>query len=195
MVRTGYHGTCLKFKDDIVANGLDPSKCKYRKDHWLGQGVYFFEDYNKAEWWAENTSSNNGKCGKVVFKSVIDATDNEILNLDDDLQLDRFISEVIDSLDDIKQLCNGSMPIFDDRSFRAVFFDYYKKKHGISVIIGTFEKDYAGYTKHRTRRELDIQNKIMNITGIRFHERQICVSNKECIKSTIIVYNEAEEVI
>ena len=38
---------------DIEKNGLDPIKSKYRADHWLGQGVYFFDDYlDKALWWA-----------------------------------------------------------------------------------------------------------------------------------------------
>lgn len=35
----------------------------------------------------------------------------------------------------------------------------------------------------------------MNIIGIQFNEKQICVSQKNCIKSTKLVYNEKEEVI
>ena len=42
--------------------------------------------------------------------------------------------------------------------------------------------------------ELKKQRKIMKVINIKFHERQICVSKKECIKSTRMVYNE-EEVI
>lgn len=30
----------------------------------------------------------------------------------------------------------------------------------------------------------------MYVTGIKFQERQICVSKKECIKSTELVYEE-----
>ena len=39
------------------------------------------------------------------------------------------------------------------------------------------------------------QKKLMNIIGIRFKERQICVSKKECITSTKMVYDEEDEVI
>ena len=76
-----------------------------------------------------------------------------------------------------------------------VCFDYYKQTKGISVIIGTFRKDIAGYTTKRNSRDKKTQKKIMNIIGIQFNERQICVSQKNCIKSTKLVYNEKEEVI
>lgn len=35
----------------------------------------------------------------------------------------------------------------------------------------------------------------MNIIGIKFKERQICVSRKDCIKLTELEYNEEDEVI
>lgn len=99
------------------------------------------------------------------------------------------------TLDEIQKECPGNMPIFEEDKFRAVFFDYYKQKKGISVIIRTFQKDIAGYTTKRTFEELKKQRKIMNIINMKFNERQICVSKKECIKSTKLVYNEEEEVI
>ena len=77
------------------------------------------------------------------------------------------------------------MPVFDDKNFRALFFDYYKQKKNIAVITRTFQKDYAGYTTRRNKKDKELQKKIMNITGLGFNERQICVSKKECIKSSI----------
>lgn len=152
MNEIGYHGTCSKYRSNIEEVGLDPDKCKYRTDHWLGQGVYFFDDYEKAMWWAKTTSSHN---------------DN----------------------------CPGRMPIFEDYKLRAVLFDYYKQQNKLSVIIGTFQKEFAGYTTKRSETDKMIQRKIMNNIGTKFKERQICVSKKECIKSTKLVYNEEEEVI
>lgn len=87
------------------------------------------------------------------------------------------------------------MPIFEEDIFRALLFDYYKERNGISVVIGTFQKDVAGYTTRRSPEELKKQRNIMKIINLRFNERQICVSKKECIKSAKIVYNEEEEVI
>ncbi|MCM1143119.1 MAG: hypothetical protein NC318_06090 [Blautia sp.] len=195
MKELGYHGTCSKHRYSIENDGLDPSKSQYRSDHWLGQGVYFFDDYEKARWWASNSSSRNGNCGGLVFQSLIEANDEKVLDLDDNSQFDCFLTETINTLDEIQKECLGKMPIFKEDDFRALFFDYYKQKHEISVIMGTFQKDVAGYTTKRSPEELEKQRKIMKIIHFKFHERQICVSKKECIKSTKIVYNEEEEVI
>lgn len=195
MNEIGYHGTCSKYRYNIESNGLDPKECRHRDDHWLGQGVYFFDDYEKALWWATSISSKNDNCGGIVFKSNIEAPDEEVLDLDDNKQLDAFLTETLKTLDEIKNCCPGQMPIFEDAKFRAVFFDYYKRQKGISVIIGTFQKEFAGYTTKRNTSDRELQKKIMNTIGIKFRERQICVSKKECIKETKLVYNEEEEVI
>ena len=195
MKEIAYHGTCSKYKYSIEKEGFDPVKCKYRSDHWLGQGVYFFDDYEKALWWAGTVSAQNGNCGKIIFQSVIEASDDEVLNLDDNHQLDNFLSELLNDWGEIKNSCGGTMPIFESKKFRAVYFDYYKQKNNISVIISTFQKDMAGYTIKRNPLEKEKQKKLMNIIGIRFKERQICVSKKECITSTKMIYNEEDEVI
>lgn len=88
-----------------------------------------------------------------------------------------------------------SSQIFEDANFRAVLFDYYKEENDISVIIGTFRKEFAGYTTRRSCSERELQKRIMGVIGIKFQERQICVSKKECIRSTKLIYNEEEEVI
>ncbi len=196
MKEFGYHGTCTKHLYSIEKDGLDPAKCKQRSDHWLGQGVYFFDDYEKAQWWASNCSSQNGNCGGVIFQSLIEADDKEVLNLDDNHQYDSFLTETIRTFEKIQKNCQGSMPIFKkEDDLRAILFDYYKQTKGISVIIATFQKDVAGYTTRRNPEQLKKQRKIIKIINIRFNERQICVSKKECIKSTRLIYNEEDEVI
>lgn len=107
MKEFGYHGTCTKHQYSIENGGFDPAKCKYRSDHWLGQGVYFFDDYEKAQWWASNISSKNGNCGSVVFQSLIEADDKEVLNLDDNSQLDCFLTETLSTLEEIKKRVQG----------------------------------------------------------------------------------------
>lgn len=47
----GYHGTSLTAAKRIIANGFEIRE--ERDDHWLGQGIYFFnEDIEQAELWA-----------------------------------------------------------------------------------------------------------------------------------------------
>lgn len=195
MNETGYHGTCLKHRESIESEGLDPDKTNHRLDHWLGQGIYFFDKYEQALWWANIASSRNDQCGGIIFEAEIEALDEEVLNLDDNEQLDAFISETQRTVNEIRAYCPGKMPIFEQNKFRAFFFDYYKIQNGISVIIGTFYKPYAGYTKIRTPDERDFQKKFLNLIGMNFREKQICVSKKDCIKSTVLIYNEKEEVI
>lgn len=195
MNEIGYHGTCSKYLNNIRKNGLDPAKCKYRSDHWLGQGVYFFDDYDKADWWATITSAQHSNCGRIIFQSNIVAPDEKVLNLDDRKQYDNFLTEVLKNIKEIEKCCSGKMPIFNDDSFRAVFFDYFKEQYEIEVIIATFIKDFAGYNTRRYGVEKEMQKQIMDIIGIGFKERQICVSKEQYIKSTLLIYNESEEVV
>ena len=77
----------------------------------------------------------------------------------------------------------GKVPIFDREKQRAVYFDYYKAKYQISVIIYTFSKECA--------RQIELQRAL----GLAYHEKQICVSKKECIKNIEVLYNGEDEVI
>lgn len=159
----------------------------------MGQGVYFFDDYRKARWWANSSSMHNANCGAIIYQASIEAPKEKTLDLDH--QLDEFLTYAIEFIKEAKRECKGNMPIFYKEQFRGVLFDYYKSEKNISVIVGTFQKDKAGYTQRRSIEDSMIQSELMNVIGIRFLERQICVSDKECIKNTQMVYNEEEEVI
>ena len=52
---TGYHGTSSRHAESIAKNGLDPDKTHERPNHWLGQGVYFYENFGLAKWWANDS--------------------------------------------------------------------------------------------------------------------------------------------
>ena len=60
---TGYHGTSSRHAESIAKNGLDPDKTHERLNHWLGQGVYFYEDFGLAKWWANDIA---GKC--IIYR-------------------------------------------------------------------------------------------------------------------------------
>lgn len=69
------------------------------------------------------------------------------------------------------------MPVFDDKIF-VLFSLIIISKKNIAVITRTFQKDYAGYTMRRNKKDKELQKKIVNITGLGFNERQICVSKR-----------------
>lgn len=194
----GYHGTCSKWYDSIREVGLDPKKVKYRDDHWLGQGVYFFTELDKALWWANDQANkpwNNGTY-PIAYRTEILAKEEEILNLDNQNQLDKFFDQILESIDSIEKSGSEKHPVFANQSqYRALYFDYYKEQNNISVIIYTFKKPFAKYAKIRTKEEVERLKSLSKILGVEYSETQICVSKKGCIGNTELVYNGECEVI
>ena len=73
--------------------------------------------------------------------------------------------------------------------------DYYKAMYGISVIMFTFSKDCAKYGTFRTGADLSRQKTQEKVPGLAYHEKQICVSKKKCIKCVEMRYTGEDEVI
>lgn len=198
---TGYHGTCSSAISSIKKYGLDPDKVKYRDDHWLGQGVYFFEDWNKAMWWAGDIAGKSWNQGSfpVIYKANIVAKQSEILDLDDEKTLDLFYTRILEAVNEIeaeiKEDPRGKYPVFTEKQFRAVYFDYYKQKYGISVISYSFRKDSIKYGVFRNAESIKKQRRLVKALGVAYKEKQICVSKKECITNIVEAYNGENEVI
>lgn len=189
----GYHGTTSSAQESIENYGLDPRRVKIRDDHWLGQGVYFYEDFDLAKWWAETKASKRKHCEyALVYKSDIICPLKHVLNLDDRNDLDIFIRSCLDFIKDL-QRAYDKLPDFEIPKFRAIYFDYYKTQHDIHVIVRTFQKDapkYAG--TFRTGEELETQKELLDFLGLSYFETQICVSNADCINEVIKVYDKTE---
>ena len=56
------------------------------------------------------------------------------------------------------------------------------------MIIFTFSKDCTRYGTFRSPDKLARQKKLAKALGLSYHEKQICVSKKECIKDVTIIY-------
>lgn len=195
MEMTVFHGTCSAHRRAIEECGLDPDKTQYSEKHWLGQGLYFFEETSKAQWWATNISRKYPDSFVLIYQALIKAPTNRVLNLDNSCELDAFCTEIADCLRQPSQGSSGKQPILSMDMGRAVFLDYYKKKHDIAVTIYTFEKEYAGYTRPRSREDLELQKKLLQKLHIKHHEKQICVSDKTVIQNTQLYYDEEEEIL
>ena len=194
---TGYHGTISKYADSIAKYGLDPDKTHKRPDHWLGQGVYLFEDFDLARWWADTMAGKLYNAGNfpIVYQTQIRTSKEKILNLDNHKEYNRFIDRILKMQNEIESNDEGKVPIFDREKQRAVYFDYYKAKYQISVIIYTFSKECATYGTFSKGSDLARQIELQRALGLAYHEKQICVSKKECIKNIEVLYNGEDEVI
>ena len=195
----GYHGTSSAAKESISARGLDPEATKPRKDHWLGRGVYFFEDRDQAMWWAVDITKKQRDRDSypVIYGADIAAEESQVLNLDDNREIAAFYAFIRDSMENIKKMCqegNIGYPIFDKSKLRGVFFDYYKKEFGIKVIICTFTKNYVRYVSDypTEQGERELQKTLARALGVYFKEKQFCVSDKSCIKNVRLVYDGKE---
>ncbi|QBX08330.1 hypothetical protein [Streptococcus gordonii] len=86
-----YHGTGLSNYEEILKT--QQFIYQKRKNHWLGNGVYFFvEDFTRAKRWAEGNRPDKST-DPVVIETEFDFESNELLDLDksDDLnKLDDF---------------------------------------------------------------------------------------------------------
>lgn len=181
MELTAYHGTISKHQSSIEEKGLDPDSTSIRKDHWLGQGVYFFDDKKKALWWAKSLIKRNSSCYPLVYRAQIVANDKNVLDLTDVAQVDGFYKEIRDFVKQNMTNEKGEYPVFSRHEFRALFFDYYKETHNIFVVIALFPKEFAGYTALVPSEEKDLHKKLVDLTQIVYLEKQICVSKKDAI--------------
>ena len=193
----GYYGTCSFAKQSIDKRGLDPEATDPRNDHWLGKGVYFFEDIVQAKWWATITSNKNYGSFPVVYGASIVADSGQVLNLDNNdeqVLFRQFIQENLEAVDKLCKEANRGYPVFDKRQFKGIFYDYYKRMFGIKVVIYTFAKDFAGYLQNypNNKAERQIQRDLSRVLGISFNEKQICVSDQDCIKDCKVIEDVEE---
>lgn len=195
----GYHGTKLKVIESIVSDNFKIAPHGKMDNHWLGHGVYFFSDYELAEWWAQTkVNVQNRKYGLNDQPGVIKAKicANNIMDLDNPFQLNRFIDLCKRMQDDIvkrgividftKNMKNpkDSLKILERK--RCYFMDLIKEDDKVDVIIYTFSKNSPSYAGSKYHKD------IVKEYGLSYNERQICVTSPEFIVERVYV-NEKEE--
>lgn len=164
----GYHGTTQDSASSIIEN--NNFKKSTKKNEWLGHGVYFYELYEKAEWWASQIEKNKEKA-QAIIKSNILVPEKYYLNLDkpsEEDKLAKFIKFIEES--GKKFIVPG-----DEIEKRCKVMNLYMKHGDFKVITATFTS-----TNKRHKEYLD------SIGYVRT-EKQICVHDTDCI-----VYNELE---
>lgn len=158
----GYHGTTHKAANLIIENSSFNKSLK--KSEWLGHGVYFFEKYTKAEWWAKQQR----KKGKpAVITSKIAVSEEDFLDLDLPEEEDELVSFV-------RHIENsGSTITFpsDKIEKRCAVINMYMKIREYKVIMKSFNSTNS--------KGKDILDSI----GLSRIEKQICVHNTNCIVS------------
>mgnify|MGYP002512725055 CR=1 FL=1 len=168
-----YHGTDLKYAKAIKANGfiIRPSK-----EHWLGNGVYFFEDKSLAEWWTTNPTLKFGSkiTIPVILKCKIDVDKNDILSLKSLNDYKFFTEEYKTFL--AKHKKDGTKKIPPISQLRCTFCDYLYESFEYKLLIGTFCKPNQPYLPKK-------YGKFFTKFDLPYIETQYCVFDKSVIKS------------
>lgn len=172
----GYHGTgdmdIEKIIEDILNNGY---KSNERDDHWLGQGIYFFEDEFWAYQWCNQKKFFPKK--KCVLKSEIDYKEDKFWDLD----IVKFKKKFVAKAEKIRAMykeVEKEIIINDEKKLRCFFLDLIKEEEKLEVIKCSFPL------------ERNI-NSFLDKMGISNFQVQLCVTNNENIKNTC-VYAQCE---
>lgn len=185
----GFHGTKMSCKDSIIKEEFKIPKKKKKDNHWLGHGIYFFADYELAEWWAETkVKVHRRKYGSedepCVIQAVIRA--DNILNLDNPFKMIQFddwcheMAEEIVRKGIILNFDMGDGLRYAKYRERCFWMDQIKEEKKIQVIIYTFTKDNPSYADSHYH---------INDMGLSYNEKQICVSSNDMIIKKIVVEN------
>lgn len=198
----GYHGTKKRFAESIIKEGFKIASPKENDNHWLGHGIYFYSDYELAEWWGKTkVNKHNEKYGyddvPVVIKGDIES--ENIWDLDKPFMLRKF-KQCQMKLE--KEFVDAGIIIdFSKKNtatkIRCFWMDYVKENYNIEVIIYTFTKENPSYieSKYHVRSEDRFS---LGTMGLAYHEKQICVTEDRFVVNKYIVndiMDEFEEVI
>lgn len=198
----GYHGTKKRFAESIINDGFKIATPKDNDNHWLGHGIYFYSDYELAEWWGKTkVNKHNEKYGSddvpIVIRGNIEA--EEVWDLDKPFVLQQFKKcqialekEFVD--EGIKIDFSGKN---SSAKIRCFWMDCIKENYNIEVILYTFPRKNPSYIDSKDHAQSEDRFPL-GAMGLVYHEKQICVTEdrfivKKCIVNDI--QNEFDEVI
>lgn len=131
-----YHGTDQSVVDDIMRKGF---RCKPNKEHWLGEGIYFYVDKSLAEWWTTNPTKKHGVniTDPAIVECIIEVDDDKVLNL---CTLNGY-KEYVDIYNTFFRKWTHQSKAKEKVNFkqlRCAFFDYLNMLFDVDVIIAPF---------------------------------------------------------
>lgn len=141
--------------------------------HWLGDGIYFFIDKDLAKKWAEQDIKGYGDIENPSYiKCIIEISSEKVLDL-------RFLDDynfIKDCFSEFMENIKGRV-VFKNCNrfkFRALFFNYIKKKCEIQCIIAYFSE------RNKLSENTDY-NKEFNNLKVPYIEVQMCLSRNKYI--------------
>lgn len=177
---TVYHATKSDNISSILRNGFKPSVSTPYRTHWLGAGIYFYEDlYYAVEWnyisieeFARSYEIIRNECGVIVAK--IDIEKFQLLDLNSGIGYDTYrkiIATIEKSCDSREK--EDLQKEEDIKTIRII--EKVENKLGIKLF-SSFDVISAIYPKKIFKKE--IKHKGDFFVGL---QKQICVKNENAI--------------
>lgn len=173
-----FHGTDNRYVASILKSGFI---CKPNKQHWLGNGVYFYMDYSLAQWWTTNPTRKFGSNinNAAIIKCNIQTKNKYVLDLrrlkDYTKFVDIYRNEFLPFLFR-GELSSIDNEVIDTKTLRCTYCDYINIKYKYKLIIGTFYLPNQPYMPAECGEFFDTFN-------ISYIESQICVFDQSVIIS------------
>lgn len=175
---TLYHGT------DLDAAELILKEKKFvwspNKEHWLGNGFYFYDDLSLAKWWTTKPTKKFGiKINKpAILKCEITYNEEEICDLGKYEDYNFFLENYFDYYE--WYLKNGPKERVNYKTHRCAYCDFFKDRFGYEMLIGNF---YLPDQPYLSEHYPDFVKAI----GLPYIEKQYCVYENELITDIQII--------
>lgn len=172
----GFHGTTHEHIKSIEENGFEVSKSTLRSDHWLGRGVYFFENEEEATWWSKTKSQSDKS---VVFKVFIECVQEDICDFRENLNVRKLH-------DHIKDMYTLGIPGFklemNNKQALTMVYESFKKEYNYYVLINNFQKTTTKVYINYNDEDYNVLRQFFGTKMPKYNEVQICVSKDDYIK-------------
>lgn len=168
---TVYHGTDQSVAQDILRKGF---QCKENKEHWLGEGIYFYTDKSLAEWWTTNPTTKHGMEIKkpAIIECTIEVDDDKVLDLRSLKGYEKYV-DLYNSF--FRQWAFHSKPNEEVKfkQLRCAFFNYLLLMFDVEMIIAPFVLPDQPYMPQY------FNEQYANNMHILYTEIQVCVAEEK----------------
>lgn len=161
-----YHGTDESVAQAIVENGFIS---RPNREHWLGEGIYFFLDKNLAEWWTTNPTKKSGMHIQtpVVIECTFEIETDKIFDLRNLTDYNNYVTNYNNFF--CVWLKNAKGIRMNTKKLRCGFFNFMWGAYEIDAIIAPFILPDQPYMPQYMDQEL------ANEMHIIYPEIQMCI--------------------
>lgn len=172
-----YHGTDMSCAKKIIDEGFE---VRPNPEHWLGNGVYFYEDFALAKWWTTNPSKKFGAriTDKAIVKCKINYNESNILNLRLIDEYEFFMQQYFGFLE--SYALKGPRRNLRTKEFRCTFCDFVQSRFDYEMFIGTFYEPNQPYLPPEYK-------SFLGAVHLPYIEVQHCVFNEKIIEPVEII--------